>query len=92
MAESLTLTAPQSVTDYKVVVLKLDWNQKAIVVVVQDTQGDKLKKSYSGATAEAMITALNKANLSTNSLQKRILEQLVTDGLLAAGTVTGTPD
>jgi hypothetical protein len=92
MAETLILTTPQSVTDYKIVILKLDWNQKSIVIVLEDTQGDKLKKSYSGAEAEALIIALNKANLSTLSLQKRILQRLVTDGLMADGAVTGSPD
>jgi len=92
MAETLTLTSPQSVTNYSVLVLKLDWEKKAIVVVLRDTQGDKIKCAYTGSVAESLIIALNKANLSTNSLQKRIIEQLVTDGKLPAGTVTGTPD
>lgn len=44
------------------------------------------------ATAQAMIIALNKANLSTagNSLEARIYTQLVTDGAFV-GSVSGTP-
>jgi hypothetical protein len=38
----------------------------------------------------ALITALNKANLSTTSLERRILQRLIADGHLA-GSVTGTP-
>jgi hypothetical protein len=44
------------------------------------------------ATVQAMIIALNKANLSTggNSLEARIYSQLVADGAFV-GSVTGTP-
>ncbi len=38
----------------------------------------------------ALLTALNSANLSANSLVHRTLTQLLTDGYLAAGTVSGT--
>jgi hypothetical protein len=38
-----------------------------------------------------LMIALNKANLTVKSLQRRVLEQLAADGLLA-GSVTGTPD
>ncbi len=47
---------------------------------------------YDGATATSLMVALNKANLSTSSLHKRVLQQLVADGKLTVGTVTGTPD
>ena len=90
--EALTLTTPQSVTDYRVSILKLNWDEAKIHVVVKDTQGDTVTAGYTGATATSLMIALNKANLTTNSLQKRILEQLVTDGKLPAGTVTGDPD
>lgn len=92
MAETLTLTTPQSVTTYIIDMLKLSWTGASIVVLLHDTQGDKYKASYSGQSATDLMVALNKANLTTNSLQKRILNQLVTDGKLPAGTVTGTPD
>lgn len=42
-------------------------------------------------TGASLITALNKANLSTISLEKRIMNQLLTSGLLS-GTVSGTVD
>lgn len=44
------------------------------------------------ASAQAMLIALNKANLSTagNSLNARIMNQLITDGAFT-GSVTGTP-
>jgi hypothetical protein len=40
----------------------------------------------------ALITALNSANLTANSLVKRILTQLLTDGYVAAGAIAGSPD
>lgn len=52
-----------------------------------DAQGNALQPS--GAT---LINGLNSANPSTKSLIKRIIERLQTDGHLAAGTISGTPD
>lgn len=43
------------------------------------------------ANAEAMVKALNKANLTTTSLEKRVYNQLIADGAFVA-SVTGTPD
>ena len=90
--ESLTLTVAQSVPSYQVLKLVLNWGGASINVVVKDPLGDLLRFTYAGATATSLMTALNKANLSTQSLHSRILSQLVTDGKLPAGTVTGTPD
>ena len=42
------------------------------------------------ATVQAMIVALNKANMTTISLEKRIYNQVIADGVFAA-SVTGTP-
>jgi hypothetical protein len=46
---------------------------------------------WDGATADTLIIALNKANLTTISLEKRVLNQAVTDGKLS-GTISGSPD
>lgn len=43
------------------------------------------------ANAEAMVKSLNKANLTTVSLEKQVYNKLVADGAFAA-TVTGTPE
>ena len=43
------------------------------------------------ASVQAMIQALNKANLSTQSLENRIYARLLADGAFT-GSVTGTPD
>ena len=90
--ELLTLTVPQSVTSYRVDALALDWAGKSITVVVTDGFGKQFRFGYGEAKAVNMMTILNKANLSVQSLHSRILQQLVTDGFLPAGSVTGTPD
>lgn len=105
MAEALVLTTPEvrpavSTTDYRVVYLGLDWEGKQIVIRLRGTNGESRSFTYGGrlaatpearADALAMMVALNTANLSTRSLQRRILERLVADGKLT-GTVSGTPD
>ncbi len=92
MAEQLTLTTPQSVTTYAVQSLILDWPLARIKVAVKDSRGENFHATYIGAEATNLMIALNKANLSILSLQRRILERLVADGKLPAGTVTGSPD
>lgn len=42
--------------------------------------------------ATSRIKTLNTANLTTNSLQRRVLNLAAQDGALPPGTVTGTPD
>lgn len=90
--EELTLTAPQTVATYRVDRLNLDWPGARIKVVVTEPNGKKLYLSYEGSIATTLMTQLNKANLSTQSLQSRILQRLAADGKLPSGTVTGTPD
>lgn len=90
--ENLTLTTPVSVTTYRVQSILLDWRASRIKIVVSDTQNDMFVCEYGGATATTLMTQLNKLDLTTNSLHKRILERLVTDGKLPPGNVTGSPD
>jgi hypothetical protein len=72
----------------------------AIVIHLRGEHGElkvvSLWRVYRRASAEKtkalnLMIALNKANLTVKSLQRRVLEQLAADGLLA-GSVTGTPD
>ncbi len=46
---------------------------------------------YEGSIAMTLLLALNTANLTIKSLERRVLERLIADGLLA-GAVTGLPD
>jgi hypothetical protein len=47
--------------------------------------------TYTGEQAAQRLSVLNTANLTTKSLEKRLLEVLVNDGKLPPGTVSGTP-
>jgi len=42
-------------------------------------------------TTASMLSSLNTANLSTKSLERRIIERLQVDGKLKTGTISGTP-
>lgn len=95
MAETFSLTAaivPPSRTTYVVVGLSLNWLQAVIQATLVGSDGATIVISWEGAQATTLMIALNKANLSTISLQKRVLQQAVTDSKLPAGTVSGVPD
>lgn len=62
-----------------------------ISVTLIGEQGHTKQHTWSGASADADIVALNKVNLSSNSLNKRILDRLILDGVIS-GTSTGSPD
>ena len=89
-----TFVAPQSITDYKVLRFLIDRSTpiSRLLIVVRSNTGVVVEAVYTGIGADPLISALNTANLSTKSLEKRILERLATDGFIPAGSVTGTPD
>jgi len=96
MSETLTLTAPEitpaiTTSDYKVALLHLDVEGAQIGIHLRGTNGERKEFRYDGAEATALLHALNTANLSIKSLQRRILEKLIADGKLL-GTVSGVPD
>jgi len=100
MAEKIDLTTPIAGTasrnNYTVIGVVLYWglNETDAYIKARLLGDDGLVVSHNvgqGPVARTRMIALNKANLSSNSLQKRVLDQLVTDGVLA-GTISGTPD
>lgn len=93
MAEQLDLTAPivATRTTYTVLFLGLDWENAGISIRLKGSDGVVLSMGYAGNEATVLMTALNSANLSVKSLYRRLLERLVTDGKLPAGTVSGSP-
>lgn len=101
MAEKLDLTAPvtkPALTDYRVERLTLHFNPpegSSIYIQLLGTNGEAFSHAYVDApgspTATTLLIALNKMDLSTQSLQRRILARLVADGVLA-GSITGSPD
>lgn len=92
MAERLDLTAPVQpppVTSYRVVYLVIDRRNARILVELEGSNGEQLAHQWD--TADTLIRALNTANLTIKSLERRILERLVTDGRFT-GNVAGVPD
>lgn len=96
--ERITLTTPEpyplpvaTVASWMVDELHLQFSAAHIGIVLAGPQAERREVHYNGPTATSLMVTLNKANLSTKSLHKRILEYLVTDGKLA-GTITGAVD
>jgi hypothetical protein len=90
MAETVTLTTPA--TNYSVVSLALFWEAAHIHVVIRSQNPSSLIDHHIfGAEATTLMIALNKADLSSNSLQRRILNKMIADGVIQ-GTISGTPD
>jgi hypothetical protein len=106
MAEEYTLTTPETIpavtnTAYKVIALNFDWKVGYIGIQLEGQNDELLFTTYGGLPpvtqaerdeAIQMMRTLNTANLTTKSLQKRVLEKLAADGKIPGGTVTGTPD
>ena len=96
MAESWSLTVPiypgPSISTYSIRYVHLNWEKAILEIGWKDNQGIKYEHVYKGPTATALMVALNKINLSVKSLHRRIFEQLNADGLLNAGSTSGSPD
>ena len=76
--------------DFVVQDIHLDWRHNIIRIRIGETGefGRSLEiVEYTGQTARDMMIALNKANMSTKSLNKRIMERLQVDGYLGSGTI-----
>ncbi len=98
MAERIVLTTPvvtQTTLDgWTLAELLLRRAPSPLIVVrVVGPNGEQQSVSYDGATAQTLLVALNKANLSTRSLTSRVFDRLVADyPQLFTGTVDATPD
>jgi hypothetical protein len=99
MPESVSLTTPfvadpRQASAFTVDALLLNWKERRIEVHLGGN-GIQKKVEYvdlpDDPIATTLMVALNKMNLSTQSLHKRILLRLIADGHLS-GTITGTPD
>lgn len=103
MAETLTLASPitkPNQTGIRIDRITVDIEQKAISVSWLGNNGEAGSASYptpapagsSQPTGAVLLATLNTANLTSNSLVKRVLTRLQTDGYIAAGSIAGTPD
>lgn len=106
MAEQIDLAAPVGPTTnvWRIKTLTLDQGlaseagpiandptKSVIRVVLLGLNGKTLSHNWEGAGADADIVSFNKLNLSTTSLQKRIFNKLIADGVIV-GTISGAPD
>ena len=97
MAEVVTLDVPiatpaPTMSDIRVSMIHLDEDAEQATFRVRSSSGLQREYTYQGAEAVTMIRALNKANLSVKSLNRRILERLIADHPELSGTISGAPD
>ena len=59
--------------------------------IISDYTGSSKVCSVTGSTALSLISTLNTANLTSNSLFKRTITWAQSTGCLTAGTISGTP-
>lgn len=71
--------------------ITLDPSRSSIEALLRGDNGTETSVRWTGQAADTLLIALNKANLSTTSLEKRVLNQAITDGKLS-GTIAGSPD
>ena len=94
--EDLTLTTPEtrtSVTKWRLDRLTIDRSAAHVVMVfIEPTTSETRTCEENGAAALSLISTLNTANLTSNSLQKRAITRAQSTGCLAAGTIAGTPE
>lgn len=102
MAEQVDLAAPitkPAQTFWRILRLGLEVEAKQVNVHLIGDNGELLFVSYptpappshpDQPTGETLLTTLNTANLTNNSLVRRVFTRLIADGYLA-GTITGAP-
>lgn len=102
MPETITLSAPVSKPSRTAVSLDritIDVRQKSVLIQWVGDDGEPGSAAYptpapqgvSQPTGAVLISTLNTANLTANSLVKRVFTRLIADGYLF-GTVAGTPE
>jgi len=93
--EQIDLTTPitkPAISSYRVVRLELDWDATRIEIHLKFTlTGERVIFGYSGKEALNLMKAMNTKNFSTTSMQKTILQKLITDGKIS-GIISGSPD
>jgi len=98
MPEIITLTTPLPATStLRIADFDLNVRGSLIRVVFAEWSGGafvdggrEIHATWTGATADALMLALNVANLPVKSLHRRVMEQAITDGKLA-GAISGVP-
>lgn len=94
MPEQITLAVPvpaPSRTGLTLKRLSLEPIEQRVYIELAGNDGQVLAHHYEGAEAAALLRALNTANLTANSLHKRLFAKLIADGVIA-GSITGSPN
>jgi predicted anti-sigma-YlaC factor YlaD len=91
-----TLTTPATVTTstYALRYVGLDVAGNRIVVEAVSNTGVVVSKTYDSSTSPTgatLLHSLNTANFTVNSLVKAVFNRLIADGVIPAGSVSGTP-
>lgn len=97
--EKIVLSTPKpAATEYRVQELSMRWDDGAegrctisVRLVSNVSAEDELLHAYRGPEACTMLRALNKADLSAVSLQRRIMNRLIADKVIV-GTAAGVPE
>ena len=92
--EVVNLTAPitkPNISSCKLDRMTLDITNSVVTIglICTDIRINKEYDSNTNPTGAALLTALNRANFTVNSLIKAVYNRLITDGVVT-GTVTGT--
>jgi hypothetical protein len=101
--EIVTLTTPitKNQTTVRIVRLIIDVSAKSVIIEFVGNNGEAGTAYYTTPpplnspaqpTGAQLINTLNTANLSSNSLMRRVLTRLQTDAYIGAGAVSGTPE
>lgn len=91
--EKLDLTVPEvkpATTSWTITTIQMYWDAKIVHVRLRDSNGEETVFEYTGDEAVTVLNDLNNPK-DAGSLQKRVLQQLATDGFLS-GTISGVPD
>ncbi len=96
MAEQLDLLTPAKARPgtsfWRPVRLVLDEEAELIEAGFRGANGERTTGSYHGDEALILMRQLDIANLSVKSMRRRVIEKMQADGILPAGTISGTPD
>lgn len=95
--ETVTLTTPitSTITAKHVGIVCENLDNSSIYVQIENISNTTLvTKTYDATTVPAgatLLHQLNVGNFSINSMMKAVYNRLITDGIIEAGSVTGSP-
>ena len=94
--ERIDLVAPDQAVagtmTYKIVRIVFDWEHGRFAIMLKGANGARKEVVYGQNTgARDLMRSLNRANFTTKSLHRRLMEKLLADGHLV-GSISGVPD